>query len=162
MTNLINELLACKDQQTKNRVISALLHNLDCRLTAEEKASVLARIRDTLRGNHFDADSAKERIARMYYATEDGSIVSGPFVSDRDGIEFYNEYRAQIKSYNLYDFLVVLNDTIANFHNLLYTWWENEDWDIMLIKFSEIAVNWLNDDDTPYHGDKAWRVLGGE
>lgn len=56
--------------------------------------------------------------------------------------------------------MVVLNDTIANFHNLLYTWWPNEDWDVMLLRFSEIAVNWLNDDDTLFPGEKAWKVLG--
>ncbi len=160
MTHLISEMLACKDQQTKNRAIDLLLHSLECRLTPKEKADLSAQIREALHGSHFNADTAKERISRMYYAAEDGSIVNGPFVSDRDCIELYNECRGQIKGYNLYDYMVVLNDTIANFHNILYDWWENEEWCVMLIKFSEIAVNWLNDDDTPYHGEKAWRVLG--
>lgn len=29
-----------------------------------------------------------------------------------------------------------------------------------LLKFCEITVNWLNDDDTPFKGEKAWKVLG--
>lgn len=83
-----------------------------------------------------------------------------PFVSDRACAELYETYKSQIKDYNVYDFMVALNDVIANHYNLLRGWWKNEEWSVLLIKFSEIAVNWLNDDDTPYRGEKAWCVLG--
>lgn len=81
-------------------------------------------------------------------------------VSDRACAELYETYKSQIKDYNVYDFMVALNDVIANHYNLLRGWWKNEEWSVLLIKFSEIAVNWLNDDDTPYRGEKAWCVLG--
>lgn len=162
MTHLLNEIYACKDEQAKERAAKILAQFLDIRLTHQEKSRVAQQIRQAIHGNHFDADSAKERISRMFYVDTDGSIVYAPFISDRNCIELYDDCKEQIKGYNLYDYMVVLNDTIANFHNLLYDWWENEDWCVMLIKFSEVAVNWLNDDDTPFRGEKAWRVLGEE
>lgn len=55
--------------------------------------------------------------------------------------------------------VMVLNDTIANFHNLLHAWWYNEEDEFLLIKYCELAVNWLNDDDSQFHGEKAWRLL---
>ena len=113
-------------------------------------------------GNHFDVYSAKQRISQMYYTTTDGCIIHAPFVSERECAELYEEYKSQIKGYNLYDFSVVLNNVIADNYKLLYSWWPNEEWCIMLIKFCEIAVNWLNDDDTPFMGEKAWKLLGSK
>lgn len=159
MTNLFNDVYACNNEQAKNNAIAAIANVLNHCLTENEKAALKAGIHKAILGNHFDGESARARVSRMYYTTKDGCTINAPFVSERECAELYEEYKAQIKGYNLYDFMVVLNDTIANFHNLLYGWWENEDWCIMLIKFSEIAVNWLNDDDTPYKGEKAWKVL---
>ena len=65
---------------------------------------------------------------------------------DRQGFYF------QIVTINLF--------CVMFYHNLLFSWWRNEDWCIMLLKFCEITVNWLNDDDTPFKGEKAWKVLG--
>ena len=98
----------------------------------------------------------------MYYTTIDGCTIHAPFVSERDIIELYNEYKSQINGYNMYDFSVVLNNVIADNYKLLYSWWPNEEWCVMLIKFCEIAINWLNDDDTPFMGEKAWKILGGK
>lgn len=160
MTNLFDDVYACKNEQAKDNAISVIASVLDRRLSADEKATLKAIIREAITGNHFDAGTAKECISNMYYTTTDGCIIHAPFVSERECAELYDEYRLQIKGYNLYDFAVVLNDIIANHRNLLYSWWPNEDWCIMMIKFCELAVNWLNDDDTPFKGEKAWRVFG--
>lgn len=115
---------------------------------------------DEQQRNDFDKETADERIKRMYCITKSNAVLHAPFVSDRACAELYETYKSQIKDYNVYDFMVALNDVIANHYNLLRGWWKNEEWSVLLIKFSEIAVNWLNDDDTPYRGEKAWCVLG--
>ena len=162
MTNLFEDVYAGKNEQAKNNAIAAIAIVLNKCLTTGEKVALKAAIREAIIGNHFDADSAKERISRICYTTGDGCTIHAPFVSERECVELYEEYKEQIKGYNLYDFMVVLNNIIADYHNLLYSWWANEDWCIMLIKFSELAVNWLNDDDTPFKGEKAWKVLGNK
>lgn len=160
MTNLFDDVYACKNEQAKNNAIAAIATVLNKCLSIDEKTALKVSIREAIMGNHFDASSAKESISRMYYATTDGCTIHAPFVSERECVELYEECKAQIKGYNLYDFAVVLNNIIADYHNLLYSWWPNEDWCVMLIKFSELAVNWLNDDDTPFKDEKAWKVLG--
>lgn len=162
MTDLFNDVYACKNEQAKNNVIAAIAEILDKRLNDDEKIALKSTLRKAIMGNHFDAYSAKERISLMYYTTTDGCIIHAPFVSERECAELYEEYKSQIKGYNLYDFSVVLNNVIADNYKLLYSWWPNEEWCIMLIKFCEIAVNWLNDDDTPFMGEKAWKLLGSK
>lgn len=160
MTNLFNELYACKDTQVINNAITIIANVIDKRMTADEKTALSAQLRKALLGNHFDHERATQRISRMYYATPNGNLVHAPFVTEKECADLYEQCKEKIGGYNLYDFAVVLNDTIANFHNLLHDWWCNEDEDILMIKYCEIAVNWLNDDDTPYKGEKAWCILG--
>lgn len=159
MTDLFNDIYACKDEQAKNNAITSIENILNKRLNDDEKTVLRSTIRKAIVGNHFDVYSAKQRISQMYYTTTDGCIIHAPFVSERECAELYEEYKSQIKGYNLYDFSVVLNNVIADNYKLLYSWWPNEEWCIMLIKFCEIAVNWLNDDDTPFMGEKAWKLL---
>lgn len=162
MTNLFEDVYACKNEQAKNNAIAAVANVLNKCLSDNEKTALKAIIRKAIIGNHFDENSAKQRISQMYYTTIDGCTIHAPFVSERDIIELYKEYKSQIKGYNLYDFSVVLNNVIADNYKLFYSWWPNEEWCIMLIKFCEIAVNWLNDDDTPFMGEKAWKLLGSK
>lgn len=162
MTDLFNDIYACKDEQAKNNAIASIENILNKRLNDDEKTVLRSTIRKAIVGNHFDVYSAKQRISQMYYTTTDGCIIHAPFVSERECAELYEEYKSQIKGYNLYDLSVVLNNVIADNYKLLYSWWPNEEWCIMLIKFCEIAVNWLNDDDTPFMGEKAWKLLGSK
>lgn len=160
MKLLMSKLNVCTNEQAVERALVVIADVYDRCLTEEEKKDLNAKIQMVTIGNHFDAETARERIASMFYVDKDANAIFAPFISERETIELYNEFKEQVKGYNLYDYMVVLNDTIANFHNLLYAWWPNEDWDVMLIRFSEIAVNWLNDDDTQFPGEKAWKVLG--
>lgn len=148
--------------QAKNRIIAILANILDRKISEDEKTAVALIIREALFGKHFDRASAKETISHLYYISEDGKTYNAPFVSEDKGCELYEEYRNYITDYNEYDFFVVLNDVIANFHNLLHAWWQDEDAEILTTKYCELAVNWLNDDDTKYHGEKAWRLLSGK
>lgn len=141
MTDLFNDIYACKDEQAKNNAIASIENILNKRLNDDEKTVLRSTIRKAIVGNHFDVYSAKQRISQMYYTTTDGCIIHAPFVSERECAELYEEYKSQIKGYNLYDFSVVLNNVIADNYKLLYSWWPNEEWCIMLIKFCEIAVN---------------------
>lgn len=159
MKEFIKEINACNDVQVLKRVLAVVLDELD--KNADKETAVANNIREALVGEHFDCISAKACINKMSYTTSDGTVINAPFVSDRECFELYEERKQQIKGYNMYDFAVVLNDCMANFHNLLYKWWENEDWCIMLINFSDIAVAWLNND-AMCVGEKAWKVFGNK
>ena len=160
MNDFINEICACKDSQKIRSAIAILANRLNKQLKPCEKKALKKELHKTLLGKHFDKRTADECIKRMYCITKSNAVLHAPFLPDRASAELYERYKAQIKDYNVYDFMVVLNNVIANHYNLLRGWWKNEEWSVLLIKFSEIAVNWLNDDDTPYRGEKAWCVLG--
>lgn len=69
MTDLFNEVYACKNEQAKNNVIATITAILDERLNDDEKTALRSTIRKAIVGNHFDAYSAKQRISQMYYTT---------------------------------------------------------------------------------------------
>lgn len=160
MNDLINKIYACKDLQKNRSAITILANWLNKRLEPSEKEALKKELHKALFGKHFDKETAEERIKRMYCVTKNNAVLHAPFLSDRACVELYETYKSQIKNYNVYDFMVVLNNVIADHYNLLRGWWKNEEWSVLLIKFSEIAVNWLNDDDTLYRGEKAWCALG--
>lgn len=162
MIELLQAVYSNKDAQVKNRVIAILANILDGKISEEEQRTLASILREALFGKHFDRASAKQRISRMYYISEEGTANYAPFVSEAKCSELYEDYKEHIADYNVYDFAVVLNNIIANFHNLLHAWWYNEDAEVLLVKYCELAVNWLNDDDTPFKGEKAWRALSGK
>ena len=159
MIELLQTVYSSKDAQAKNRVIAILANVLDSKMSKKEEMTLASIIREALLGKHFDHASAKERISRIYYVSEDGTTNYAPFISETKCRELYEDYQEHLAGYNEHDFAVVLNDTIANFHNLLHAWWYNEEDEFLLIKYCELAVNWLNDDDSQFHGEKAWRLL---
>lgn len=160
MNDLINKISACKDLKKIRSAIAILANRLNKLLKPCEKEALKKELHKALLGKHFDKETADKRIKRMYCITKSNAVLHAPFLPDRASAELYERYKAQIKDYNVYDFMVVLNNVIANHYNLLRGWWKHEEWSVLLIKFSEIAVNWLNDDDTPYRGEKAWCILG--
>lgn len=159
MKKILNELSFCKDTQKVKNVVELIIGELQRHLTHEETLSLEQKIYEELKGHHFNKESADKTIKQLYYVSKEGDIIYAPFISERECIELYNDCKEEIGSSNLYDYSVALNNTIANFHNLLYKWWRNEDWEILLQKFSEITVNWLNDDDFIHKGEKAWYVM---
>ena len=159
MEKILNELSSCKDAKKVENVVNLVIRELQKHLTCEEEMSLEQTIYEELKVHHFNKESADLAIKQFYYVSQEGDIIHAPFISERECIELYNDCKEEIEGSNLYDYIVVLNNTIANYHNLLYKWWRNEDWDILLQKFSEIAVNWLNDDDYIHKGEKAWYVM---
>lgn len=148
--------------QAKNRVIAILANVIDREISDDRGKDLASIIRGALTGRHFDKTSAEQRVSRIYYVSEDGMVIHAPFVSKTKSNELYEEYKKHIAGYNAHDFYVVLNDTIANFHNLFHAWWYNEEEELLLNRYCEITVNWLDDDDTQCHGEKAWRLLSEE
>ena len=84
MTNLFEDVYACKNEQAKNNAIAAVANVLNKCLSDNEKTALKAIIRKAIIGNHFDENSAKQRISQMYYTTIDGCTIHAPFVSERD------------------------------------------------------------------------------
>lgn len=104
----------------KIRSAIAILANwLNRRLEPSEKEALKKELHKALLGKHFDKETADERIKRMYCITKSKAVLYAPFVSDRACAELYETYKSQIRDYNVYDFMVALNDAIANHYNLL-------------------------------------------
>ena len=109
-------------------------------------------------GGHFDEDFAKWQIKQMFYVDKDGRKRYAPYWDEDVVKSVYEKARSLIqnKEYNLYDFMVVLNMTKSDNYKLYKFWWESATETELDNKFIEAAINWLNDDDSPYGTEKAW------
>lgn len=58
MTNLFEDVYACKNEQAKNNAIAAVANVLNKCLSDNEKTALKAMIRKSITGNHFDENNA--------------------------------------------------------------------------------------------------------
>lgn len=159
MKEVFKKALMCNDLETLKRILIVIARNVEKGMSNEAQEIMWEKLRQAVEGNHFDKETADKVISGFFYKVPSGRIVSAPFITEEKCSKIFNKNISKILPYNLYDFMVILNDTIANFHNLFHSWWENEDEEIMLIKYTEVAINWLQDDDTSFRGEKVWKVF---
>ena len=73
--------------------------------------------------------------------------------------EIYESLRGDLRSYNCWDFFVTLNMIATDEAGIVDKWFPNISDQERDGKFVELAVNWLNDDDSPYGNSKIWCYL---
>lgn len=122
MKKIINDFLACKDMQKSSRAFTLIAHALKQHMSLEEINVLRSKINKVLIGEHYDSKTALKRIERMFYISKDGDVIQAPFVTQQECYELYGKCKMHIQDYNFYDYMVVLNETIANYHNLLRNW----------------------------------------
>ena len=80
-----------------------------------------------------------------------------PYWTDSEVEGIYELNKSSIPSaYNLYDFMVTLNMIKSDYHNILEGWFEGADNEK---RYIELAINWLDDDDNPFGGERVWKYF---
>ena len=124
----------------------------------ESKDKLYEEIYGYLSGGHYDECFAKEAVKKMYYTGEDGDKHYAPYFTDAVVNEIYNKYRGKITEYNMWDFFVTLHMIASDNHNLIMSWYPESTSDMRLVKYTDMAINWLNDED--WNGtNRIWEYL---
>ena len=139
------------------RVISEAVEN---GMSDKDKQALFSKLYGMLSGGHFDEDRAVEAVAKMYYTDEDGAKHYAPYWTIPQIDEIYESVRGDIpKAYNEWDFYVAFNMVASDNWRLLHEWWPSITPEQFADKISDLTVNWLADEDSPYGDRKIWGYL---
>ena len=125
-------------------------------LPPEEKSALVRRVYGVMSGKHYNEEFAREDIARMYYKDEDGVKHYAPYWPDEALRALYNDHKADVPSYNCWDWMVTMNMIKSDYCPLLFEWFPDDDDDQLDERIVQLAINWLQDEDNPFGSSKPW------
>ena len=126
----------------------------------KDKSALMAEIYGMLSGGHFDEEHAVEIVQKMYYVDKDGEKRHAPYWTIPQVSEIYESVQDDIPgAYNEWDFYVTMNMAASDNWCMLHKWWPNITPEQFAEKVTDIAVNWLNDPDSPFGEKKVWGYL---
>lgn len=143
-------------------VISIVSDAVEASMPEAEKKELERRIYGKLSGGHYNEQYAMEDVAEMSYRdTRTGMVRNAPYWPIPVVRNIYDNVKGDLRSYNCWDFFVTLNMVGTKDSKLLNRWFPSINDKERDDKLVELAVNWLNDDDSPYGNSKIWRYLNG-
>lgn len=132
-----------------------MLENNECGLDVIQSESAMRTLDYWMNGNsHFTELQARGCIAQMYYYVDDTEKRFGPFVGYEKARGYYDEVKMDIPDYNLWDFAVTLNLMYSDHADVVKKWTNGER--RLEERMVELAVSWLNDEDSNHPTDKIW------
>lgn len=124
--------------------------------TEEELHKLYKEIYGIVGNGHFNEYFAEAQIRKMIFEDEQGVEHRGPYFAQGKAETIYETVKDEIRSYNQWDFYVVLNMTYSDNYNLLKKWFNDASEEQLTDKMVDMAVTWLIDADNPYGTCKAW------
>lgn len=124
----------------------------------KERESLMRNIYSVIADHHYNEQFAREDIAKMYYTDKSGEKQYGPYWSEEDLSELYEQYHDDIPHYNKWDFAVTMTMIKSDMCPLLKSWFPSASESDMTEKLVELSLNWLRDED--YNSStKIWDYL---
>lgn len=140
---------------SKARNAVRMLENGECGLDKIQTEAAMRELEYYMTGvSHFDELSARGCIAKMYYYVGDTQKTFAPFVDYQSAKDYYERVKDDILDYNLWDFSVTLNLMYSDHSEVVKKWTKGEE--KLKDRMVELAVSWLNDEDTNHPSDKIW------
>ena len=132
-------------------------------MSDKDKEALMAKIYGMLSGGHFDEEHAMEVVPKMYYVDKDGEKRFAPYWTIPQIAEIYESVKAKIPScYNEWDFFVTMQMKMSDSRMLLEDWFPKIEPEEVATRVTDLAVNFLNDEDNPYGTKKIWGYLHGQ
>ena len=141
------------------KTLSIVSDAVESSMSEEDKKCMLRKVYGAMSDGHYNEEFAQEDVAKMFYKGPDGKDHRAPYWTVEQVRDVYASVSRQIPDYNFWDFYVTLQMTKADNCPLLTRWFPNataDEKDKMLV---EMAVNWLDDPDSPSAGHKIWSYL---
>ena len=158
---LIRKYSSGKGEDSMWKAVSAISNSVDENYSTEQKQHLMRSIYHIMSDGHYNEVFAKEDIEKMYYIDESGDTHYGPYWTDDALRSAYDTIKNKIPGYNVWDFSVVMSMLKSDMCVLLHKWFPNATPEDITTRIVELSVNWLNDDDDPYGGEKIWKYFNG-
>ena len=130
------------------------------KMTPEDKLSLMRSIYGEMANGHYDEMFAKEDVKKMYYVDDSGKKQFAPYWTKEQVREVYESVVDDIPSeYNFWDFYVALQMQKADMCQMLKKWYPDATPEDMTKKLVDLAVNWMDDPDSPHGEKKVWSYL---
>ena len=94
----------------------------------------------------------------MYYTDKNGNKHTAPYWPEPAVRAIFDQYADEIPEYNFWDFYTVMNMIKSDYWCMLVKWFPGATDEDMNHKITEMAINWLKDDDWP-SDTKIWDYL---
>ncbi len=143
------------------KTVSIISDYIEKKMPVEDRETLLRKMYVAMSSSHYNEEFAKEDVGKMYYTDEDGNDHYAPYWTESQVAEVYESVRDEIPAYNMWDFYVTLNMVKSDNCPLLRRWFPDASPSDMDTRFVELAVNWLNDADSPHPEGKIWHYLNG-
>ena len=129
-------------------------------LSEKDRMALNSKIYGLLSGGHFDEDYAMDAVSRMYYTDKDGAKRYAPYWTIPQVEEIYDSVRGDVpNAYNEWDFFVTMNMIASDTWGLLHEWWPSLTPEQFTDRVTDLAANWLDDEDNPFGTKKIWCYL---
>ena len=145
-----------KGEATMWSTLALVSDAVESTMTPAERNALVRKVYGVMSDGHYNEDFAKEDIAKMYYADEDGNKHYGPYWPEAALRAAYNEHKEEIPEYNFWDWSVAMNMAKSDHCPLLSEWFPDDDDDMRNERVVELALNWLRDEDNPFGTSKVW------
>ena len=129
------------------------------KMSPEDKQELMRSIYGEMSSGHYDEMFAKEDVKKMYYIDEAGKKQYAPYWTEEQVREVYDGVVDDIpEEYNFWDFFVTMNMSLSDNRKILREWFPDATSEQINKKVTDLAVNWLNDEDIDCRA-KVWKYL---
>ena len=143
--------------KTVHIISDAVESNMD----EHAKNHLIRSVFGAMSDKHYTEELAHGDVAGMYYIDANGDEHRAPYWPADDVRAIYDDNRDKIPGYNFWDFYVTMNMLASDSWCMLKKWFPGADESDMTEKITEMAVNWLSDEDWPTK-TKIWDYLSAK
>jgi len=148
-----------RGEETMWNTVAAVSEAVEASMPEDHRKALLRKVYSGMSNGHYNEEFAEEDIKKMYYVDRAGKRHEAPFWPAQAVKEIYETVKGDIRPYNVCDFNVTMNMMAAGHWALLEKWFPGMTPEDRNAKTVELAVNWLNDPDSPHAESKIWNYL---
>lgn len=141
--------------------VAVISEAVEKEMGAEHRHRLMRKVYCVMSGGHYNEEFAREDVAKMCFADMSGKKHYGPYITEDKSEMVYNQIKGNIPEYNKWDWYVAMNMVISDNHNLLKRWYPDATEEQLEKHYVELALNWLEDEDSPYGMRKIWAYMNG-
>ena len=141
------------------KAVAAISEAVEEGMPEDRKHALMRRIYGEMSDGHYNEEFAAEDIAKMYYTDRKGVRHQAPYWPSSTVREIYEGVKGAIRPSAACDFEVTMNMVASDNWPLLEKWFPGMSDKERNEKTVELALNWLNDPDSPHPDSKIWNYL---
>ena len=150
-----------RGEETMWKTLTAVSEAVEASMPEEERGRMLRKVYCAMSGGHYNEEFAEEDVSKMYYVDGKGMRHQAPYWPSSAVREIYDTVKGDIRPYNACDFIVTMNMVASDMWPVLEKWFPGMSPEERNSRTVELAVNWLNDPDSPHPDSKIWKYLNG-